>query len=512
MEILRIACWRLLLVSVLLSVCVAECRQVGLQVSDSVTTYEHTIDCCTRRLQHISSTDVTLFTPPHINGEWMSSNCEVRPGPEFIIRRYKFHSDNSYMLHQFYYKDSSCTKPTHTLRVRGKISHVQDQYEITSSAPQGATRSSYEIDKIVLVAYDTDTSMKLMEGINETCPGYFRESEAMKLFKRYVLFDWTQDDVIIICTEGLAISIHELEVLKQEVHRVYNEHTKEFTLRQELFLGDISTDRRERIYYEPKAYQTPLVRYQANDTISNQIQSADDFHPPILAPEKTLPVSLEGEWVSIRCEVKGSFFMTRHISYFGNKTWNAGIKYFVDPNCRRPAYSITKRGSHSDGVQSSIVDGGTNFNLKTEQVVIKPLSLASAQKLNSDGDCGRPGSWHVDTEQDVTYTNGCKTLGLIMSTTEYQLYQMKYNTAGKLLLYDGQLPTSGQYPDQPELRPTSYSDPLIHCAGINPILEPPMSQNVIQNTPPQPENSANSHSLHRILLVASLIVLRYTLF
>ncbi|XP_071957593.1 protein APCDD1-like [Antedon mediterranea] len=499
-----------------LLICVAECRQVGVRVSDSVTTYEHMIDCCARGLQQIRSSDVTAITPPHINGEWMSSGCEVRPGPEFIIRRYKFHMDNSFMLHQFYYEDSSCTKPTHTLRVRGKISYTQDQYEITSPVPQGGTRPYYEIEKIVLVAYDTAKSLQLMEGIHETCPGYFKENEPMKLFKRYVVFDWTQEDVIIICNDGLGYSVNELELLKQEVRRVHNDVTKETTLRQELFLGDIPTDRNDRMYYEPKAYQTPLIRYQVNETVSNQIHFADDFHPPILKPEIHLPVKLEGEWVSLRCEVKGSFFTTRHVSYFANNTWSANIKYFLEPDCRRPAYAITTRGTHSDGVRSSIVDGGTNIDIKTDQVLLKPLSVGSVQKLNTEGGCGKLGSWYIDVEQDVTYINGCKALGLIMSTVEYQLYRMHHNSAGKLLLYDGMLPTNGQLPDKPESRPTSYNNPLIHCAGSNPnLLEPPHSLNVVQNTPashPPAGSSATSHSLQQLLLLVTCLVFLNKLF
>ncbi|KAK3086559.1 hypothetical protein FSP39_020181, partial [Pinctada imbricata] len=45
--------------------------------------------------------------------------CEIRPGPEFLLRKYKFR-DNHFSLHQYYYEDPGCSIHSHGVVAEGE--------------------------------------------------------------------------------------------------------------------------------------------------------------------------------------------------------------------------------------------------------------------------------------------------------------------------------------------------------------------------------------------------------
>ncbi|XP_070575520.1 protein APCDD1-like [Ptychodera flava] len=436
-----------------------------LYLGDATPSVTH-LSQCNRMLMAVEgNAGVTAPQPPTIYGEWVSTRCEVRPGPEFVTRKYKFHTDGTFTAYQFYYTDNHCTIPAYSLKLRGTI-----QIGDTSWIIRGATKADYELDRVLITSHRSDITEYLITKVNATCPGYISQHQRWLTHVRYHLFSWYEDKD---CLEALSFAMHELQLVRVEVHKTFQPKSRTVTVRNELFLGDVHTDRSQRQRYHPTYYQTPLVnlKEQDNCSICQLIHGANDTKPPSLPALPEYPVILHGEWVSTRCEVRPEvFFLIRHLIFHGNHTWEGNYHHYSDPLCRNPTFSLYAKGYHSEGVKSEVVKGGAEFDFITTEVRITTKDTGTTDLLNAfKGDeCGRRGRWEMGVEQDVTQTYGCAALGIRLPHTEYELMKMEYDAKrDTVLLFNGQRPSDGDNPTTTSKRATSYQTPLVQCGGVN---------------------------------------------
>ena len=213
--------------------------------------------------------------------------------------------------------------------------------------------------------------------------------------------------------------------------------------------------------------------------VCHALVKADGIYPPTLKHSHAAKVTLPGEWFSERCEIRpiGTFLTRRLIFDEDKRTWQCFYYHYDDALCRKPTFTIYARGSFVEGRRSEEVDEAYNFDFKVIQVKIKPGDRQLVIRLNSEasGSCGKKGSWKIGEEQDITDTQGCRALGIVVPHVEYELVRMR-KEHHKLMLYLGQRPSDGSQPNSRHLRPTSFQPPLIKCDRPIVIAPPSVRQ------------------------------------
>ncbi|RXN14886.1 APCDD1-like protein [Labeo rohita] len=413
---------------------------------------------CDSRLKQLHGQQVTVHQPPNVTGHWVSNSCEVRPGPEFVTRSYRFYPDGTFRALQFYYEDQHCSAPSYSLLIGGSVRPLQASWLV-----RGGTACEYHLSRVQLLCHGP-AAAALVRPLLRTGGDPRRP---LRPGLTYELWDERWAAAGRDCTRGLDFGMQELRLRRLERRR---RHDDPGGRAEELFLGDVHTERAQRRLHRPAGYQTPLRSAKAERCeICQIVSSADLHHPPVLPVQPDRPVRLHGNWVSTRCEVRpGVLFLTRHLTFDeDDRTWAGRYEHFSDPVCRHPTFSLSASGRYSRGDPSATVGGAVEFIFTVTHMAVTPMDVATTSLLNvlRGRECGAEGSWKLGVEQDVTSTSGCAALGVRLPHTEYELFSAGQDPSGHDLLYNGQRPTNGSSPDRPDRRATSFQPPLIRCSG-----------------------------------------------
>ncbi|XP_023087662.1 protein APCDD1-like isoform X1 [Piliocolobus tephrosceles] len=429
----------------------------------------------------------TAILPPHLNGPWISTGCEVRPGPEFLTRAYTFYPSRLFRAHQFYYEDPFCGEPAHSLLVKGKV-----RLRRASWVTRGATEADYYLHKVGIVFHNRRALLDVTGRLNQTRAGRdcARRLPPARAWLPGALYELRSARALGDCLEALGLSMHELSLVRVQ-RRLQPQPRAAPRLVEELYLGDIHTDRAERRHYRPTGYQRPLqsaLHHVRPCPACGLIARSDVHHPPVLPPPLALPLRLGGWWVSSGCEVRPAvLFLTRLFTFHGHsRSWEGYYHHFSDPACQQPTFTVYAAGRYTRGTPSTRVRGGTELVFEVTRAHVTPMDQVTTAMLNfsEPRSCGGAGAWSVGTERDVTATNGCLPLGIRLPHVEYELFKMEQDPLGQSLLFIGQRPTDGSSPDTPEKRPTSYQAPLVLCRGEAPdFSRPPQHRPSLQKHP-----------------------------
>ncbi|XP_044118511.1 protein APCDD1-like [Neovison vison] len=424
-----------------------------------------------------SRAPVTVLLPPRLNGPWVSTGCEVRPGPEFLTRSYTFYPNRLFRAYQFYYRDPFCREPAHSLLIKGKV-----RLRRASWVTRGATEADYHLHKVGIVFHSRHGLLDVTGSLNQTRVGQdcARRLPPARAWLPGALYELLSARAKQDCTEALGFTMHELSLVRMLRH-LQPQARAGPRLVEELYLGDIHTDRGERWHYRPTGYQRPLqsaLHHARPCPACSLIARSDEHHPPVLPPQAALPLRLGGRWVSPGCEVRPAvLFLTRLFTFHGhNRSWEGYYRHFSDPACRQPTFTVYAAGHYTRGRPSSKVLGGTELVFQVTRARVTPMDQVTTAMLNfsEPSSCGGPGAWSLGTERDVTATNGCLPLGIRLPHVEYELFKMELDPLGQSLLFIGQRPTDGSSPDTPEKRPTSYQAPLVLCDGVAEAVSGPL--------------------------------------
>ncbi|KAM8946968.1 protein APCDD1-like [Pelodytes ibericus] len=435
---------------------------------------------CQFQLHHLQDgARITALLPPNIEGNWISTGCEVRSGPEFLTRSYTFYHNRFFKALQFYYRDHECRQPSYSLVIKGKLRMRQ-----ASWITRGATEADYSLHKVGIVFHNQEAMSHIGAQMNRTCAGFVSSGRPWAPGRVYELLSAKAERD---CTAAIGFTMHELSLVRVEMQ--YNA-AHMGVLVEKLFLGDIHTEKSERIHYRPTGYQHPLqnaMHHIQPCHVCNLIHRADEHQPPVLPQLSQSHIHLTGKWVSSQCEVRPAvLFLTRYLTFHEkNQTWEGFYYHYADPLCKQPTFTLYAAGHYSSGTQSDHVRGGTQLVFRVSQARVRPLNYAIFQLLNTSQptSCGGVGNWVIGEEQDITETGGCEVLGIRLPHTEYELFKTEQDSSGRHLLYTGERPTDGSSPDKPNKRPTSYQPPLIQCSE-HPVTMHPQTLDITLNEAP----------------------------
>lgn len=193
------------------------------------------------------------------------SRCEIRPGPEFVLRKYIFRRNN-FFAQLFYYADEECSHVTHYINVKGSVKPMRE-----SLRTPGGHETRYFISEIKVIPYTEEKVKTFGKLMRRYCKPSkvtsFALNKKFKIFRftRYRKGSTNNDDFVhdFDCSKLFNFTMNELQLVRVErrkIPAVSAKSRKEFVSRTELFLGDISTDTNLRRQYVPTHYQVPLAR------------------------------------------------------------------------------------------------------------------------------------------------------------------------------------------------------------------------------------------------------------
>ncbi|KAM4612616.1 protein APCDD1-like [Polymixia lowei] len=402
---------------------------------------------------------ITADIPPRLEGTWVSTRCEVRPGPEFLTRSYTFHPSRQFRALQHYYTDSGCEDPAYSLIIRGKIRLRQ-----ASWITRGATEAEHHLSKVAIVVHNPAAMQRLAARLPPVCVGL-----ALGRMVPGRLHELYNGRAGRACLHGaLGFSMMEMGLVRVETqHFIHGRKV------QELFLGDIHTDWTQRTHYRPTGYQQPLqnaMHHVHPCPVCALVYRSSEQRPPVLSRAPAAPLSLEGRWVSHRCEARPAvLFLTRDFTFDPDQhAWEGVYRHYSDPSCAQPTFTLRASGHYAQGNPSLKVSGATEFVFKVTKVRVTALEESTVKVLNGTrpGNCGQAGAWEVGVEQDLMSTDGCTVLGIKLPHKEYELFKTELDHRKHPLLFIGERPTDGSSPDRPQRRPTSFQAPMVLCSGM----------------------------------------------
>ncbi|XP_012271610.1 uncharacterized protein LOC105694984 [Orussus abietinus] len=307
-------------------------------------------------------------TASRLHSTWLSQECEVRAGPEYVIRKYTFYQNGTFLLHRHHYAEESCSVATHTLTARGALRLLQPSLTIS-----GATEARYQLHTVHIIPLNRQVAYKFGHRVNASCSPQprWRPYVAQLIYdlplRRFSGPFWegprynslqghpySRNHRGLDCLEPLGVDFEELRLLRVQRKPPIS---KAFGLgvigrpRVELLLGSLPPNVHSRRTHRPSSLQpTSLLRIDNINgcPVCSTIARGTETSPPLLHEAAALPALLGGSWLSSSCEsFEGGFWMRRQLQiYSGDKLWTGRWDYYEDPKCTSFLYAISAAGSY----------------------------------------------------------------------------------------------------------------------------------------------------------------------
>mmetsp|Transcript_8138 Transcript_8138/g.12368 ORF Transcript_8138/g.12368 Transcript_8138/m.12368 type:complete len:480 (+) Transcript_8138:18-1457(+) len=398
--------------------------------------------------------------PPEIVGEWVSYECETRPGyPHYQLRKVVFDSPDAFGIETVYYRDESCITPFLTATYGGT-------YQFTGVSE--TTVAGYNFNLHYQQGEITPHADQAVEWLNSAVAGTCGVSNVGSVFSRGVTVPVTQ-------TGGCSLLGIDLPSTHYQLFRItfmyHNGLWTHLQFGQDPSDGSAPDSIAKRATNYFPHWLVPVSECEEDGegdegAICRAVNAANEQNPPIgrKVLVETTP-RYNGRWVSKQCEsvpysiggLVAGLFVIREYEFDNAITWQT-FYYYSDPTCNIKAFTTRYRGTYVNEGLSSELQSTHNFEYVFTQAWLTPTSPSYNQLFNAH--CGN-GQWQENVEREVS-NDGCEVVGVVINPAdpqpEYDVVSMRtkeYN------LYFGQRPSSGLRPTDPEQRPKAYQLPAI---------------------------------------------------
>ncbi|GJQ68435.1 hypothetical protein Trydic_g17021 [Trypoxylus dichotomus] len=420
-------------------------------------------------------------------GTWLSKNCETRTGPQYLLRAYTFREDGTYKLIQHHYWDSSCSLPKLTITSTGLLRLTRNLI-YNPDAAIGFVRPV----NITLIPQGAEAAEELQKIVENNCPDIHWQQWIK--YDEYLLHDTFLDNYLyndsknfimrLSCLGNLKWTFSELKFIKIQIRPIYSDISENPTPKfhkLELLLGDAVSEDSANKFSASRGFQQPLIKWTQEHKIlahgrhykiknvcgiCENLQRNDKI-PPHLLKQPELPPYIEGDWISVRCEIRSmGFYLTRKFSFIalGSETiWIGGYKIYLDPFCGVPKFSVNTVGDFTLLEKNTFQPDATDINLNIRHARLTIYDRKMSEEMSKTNACNID-VWEVDIPYSIRHNYKCTGLNLIVPSTQYEIVKLDISYEGSSLLYLGLMDGDG-FPKVTQKRPTSYSEPLIRCAS-----------------------------------------------
>ncbi|XP_029672157.1 uncharacterized protein LOC115240883 isoform X2 [Formica exsecta] len=298
---------------------------------------------------------------------WLSQQCEMRAGPQYILRKYTFFKNGTFLLLRYHYAEESCSIATHTVIIRGSIKLLRP-----STVVSGATETRFHVDAVNIVPLTPEVTQKFGQKLNLTCgpqPKWRlytsaliyeqpRQHSVTSLWQspNYNSLQATNKQLGINCLELFGIEFSELKLLRVHNKVSSGRDSSNGTWSNELphfqlLLANPVPNAHSRRNYKPTSLQSTALSRQdsmTNCPICRNVFHSTESSPPLLHQTAALPAMIGGIWHSERCESSagGIWFRRKFQIYSGDELWVGQWDYYDDPHCLKFLYGILRIGSY----------------------------------------------------------------------------------------------------------------------------------------------------------------------
>ncbi|XP_011869529.1 PREDICTED: protein APCDD1-like [Vollenhovia emeryi] len=366
---------------------------------------------CEAAIKEIERKDLETIvddSPSRLYSTWLSQECEVRAGPVYIMKKYTFFENGTFLLLRYHYAEESCSIATHTVTIRGSVKLLGSSVVVS-----GATETRFHVDAINIVPLNRQVARKFGHRLNQTCGPqpkwrpyvpevvYYEQQRSSAtplwqgpIYNSLQAHSSTKRRLGINCLEPFGIEFSELRLLRVQRKSLLRSSSvnRYHELPQfQLFLASPTANVRSRWSYKPTSLQsTPMVRADTASgcPICSGVSRSTELSPPLLHQTAALPALIGGYWHSESCESsEGGIWSRRQFQiHSGDRLWTGRWDYYDDPQCSTFLYAITAAGSYVQraGRRHEQVDRKTFLNVSSVSRSLARRSVTDRPKDVTD--------------------------------------------------------------------------------------------------------------------------------